>query len=898
VTFLFTDIEGSTGLWETAPDATDSALAWHDSILRDAIGAHGGYVFATGGDGFAAAFARAADALAAAEKARTELANEHWPEGATVRVRMALHTGEASERDGNYFGSAVNRAARLMAVGHGGQLLVSAVTAELLTDVELVDLGEHRLRDLAAPMRVFQVGPGSFPPLRSMDFLPGNLPQVVSALVGRVAELTAIAEAVRANRLVTLTGVGGVGKTRLALQVAADAMTGFSDGAWLCELAAASTGDELAHVVAVALGVGQRPHMSLAASIVDFLRPRQELVLLDNCEHLHDDAADLAEAIMAGAPRVHVLATSREGLGVRGEQMWPLRSLDLAPRQTGPSEAVELFASRAQAVDPAFALDDKSLAAVAEVCRRLDGIPLAIELAAARVATMSPGEIAGHLDERFRLLTGARRRGVERHQTLRSAIAWSYSLLTDTERVVFDRLGVFPSSFDEAAAVAVACGDGVERWDVIDAVAALVAKSMVGAERSEEPTRYQLLETLRHFAREQLEARGETDTTHRRHAAHYARVAEEVGGGLMSPDALHWRPRLIAELDNLRAATGWAFDGSVLDDSRLGVRVLEPLMSYSAFSPLLGIQAFAATALPELDELAAEERAVVLSAGAMNSYWRGDIGLVRELAGRAVAEASTFAPAVAVAYTYLGLAIAATGDADGAMAVLVEGRARLAASGLTSHGSGRVIESGLGWLAYNAGDLELARSVAAEYLEAAQRAGVPGLIAGALALVARTLPDDRADDALEAAQESMRLIDAGAGCEALYGPAAQTVAMLLSSRNDPTGAARALHRGVSYSADLGELMTNASNVAFAVFVLADAGDLVGAATLGGATAGEVLSGQVLSPDHRQRYDAALSQVAQCLGPGYGDASRRGAAMSYDEIIHFTLSHLALVSGSA
>jgi predicted ATPase/class 3 adenylate cyclase len=899
VTFLFTDIEGSTQLWQEGEALMRAAVARHDELIRSAVAEHGGEVFSTMGDGVAASFPAASTAVAAALAAQRLLESEQWPTGSPIRVRMGLHTGEAEVRDGDYFGTSLNRCARLMAAGHGGQVLCSAATAALVEGLELVDLGEHRLRDLSVPQRVFQVGLGSFPPLRSLDVRSGNLPQVVSGLVGRVAELAAIAEALRANRLVTLTGVGGVGKTCLALRIGADVMTGFSDGAWLCELAAASTGDELAHVVAVALGVVQRPRMSMVASIVDFLRPRQALVVLDNCEHLLHDAADLVEAMMAGAPRVHVLATSREGLGVRGEQMWPLRSLGLGPRQSGTSEAVELFTARAQAVDPGFSLDESNLRAVAEVCGRLDGIPLAIELAAARVATMSPAEIAGHLDERFRLLTGARRRGVERHQTLRSAMAWSYSLLSGTERLVFDRLGVFPSSFDEAAAVAVVSDDGVERWDVIDALSALVAKSMVGADRSDESTRYQLLETLRHFAREQLEARGETDANHRRHATHFARVAEEVGAGLMSSDELRWRPRLVAEVDNLRAATGWALDSPVADDVHLGVRVIQSLLTCASFSPVWGVQAWAATALPRLDDLTADERAVVLSAATMDAYWRGDLGLVSQFAGRAITEASTFTPALAIAYTYLGMTIAVGGDAAGAVALLVEGRARLTAAGLGSHEAGRLVDSGLGWLAYNAGDLELARLVADEALDAARGSGVPALIAVSLALVGRVLPEDRADEALAAAEESMRLIDAGAGCEALYGPAAQTLALLLVSRNDPAAAARALHRGVSYSAELGELVTNASNVGIAVFVLAGARDLVGTATLGGAATGPALSERIISPNDRQRYDSILREVAERLGPAaYTKARERGAGMSYDEIIEFTLSHLVLVRGSA
>jgi predicted ATPase len=897
VTFLFTDIEGSTRVWETAPTSMREALAQHDEIIRKVTEAHGGYVFATGGDGFAAAFTRAGTAAAAALDAQRALGSAQWPDGAHLKVRMAMHTGEAEERDGDYFGTAVNRAARLMAVAHGGQLVCSSVTAALLEGVELIDLGEHRLRDLTAPQRVFQVGTGVFPPLRSLDALPGNLPHAVSSFVGREDELSALAEAVRTDRLVTITGVGGVGKTRLALQAAAGAVAAFTDGAWLCELAAASTGEELAQVVAVALGVVQRPQMTLVASIVDFLRSRDALVVLDNCEHLLDAAAAVAEAVLTGAPRVHVLATSREGLGVQGEQVWPLRSLRLDEGLSGTSEAVELFATRARSADSGFLLDDENLPAVAEVCRRLDGIPLAIELAAARAATMSPAEIAGHLDERFRLLTGARRRGTERHQTLRSAIAWSHSLLSVPERSVFDRLGVFPTSFDEAAAVAVASTDDIERWDVIDALDALVAKSMVVVERSA-GTRYRLLETLRHFARDQLESHGETDDAYRRHGRHYAALAATIGAGLLSRDELRWRARLSEELDNLRAAVGWAFDSEGYNDAVRGVELIKCLLPYCGTSTVWGVQAWAPWGLPWLDGLLGEERVVVLGGAVIDAYHRGDLDGATTFARRAEDEAAgRFTPALAVAYLYHGLATAAAGDAQEALALLSEALELRTASALTMQDVGLLVESGLGWVAYNAGDLGLARAVASSAVHEAQSSEVPALIAVALCLLARVLPDDRADEALNAAEESMRLIDEGAGAETNYAPAGQTAAMLLASRNEPVRAASALHRAVSYSAARGESPTTASTMGIAVFVLAVANDQVGAATVGGAIELGALTYRVLSEEHRRRHEGALQEVARALGPAAYDAARQnGASMTSDEAIQYALERLELVRG--
>src|SRR5579862_3715740 len=303
VTFLFTDIEGSTRLWQRDERAMRAAVARHDELLTAAVTAQGGWVFSTMGDGLAAAFSSAAAAVAAALAAQRAVGDEPWPTEAPVRVRMGLHTGEAELRDDDYFGTAVNRAARVMAVAHGGQVLCSQATAALVdAEVQLVDLGEHRLRDLDRPVRVFQVGAGEFEALRSLDALPGNLPLLATSFVGRDGELAAVAADLAAHRLVTLTGVGGVGKTRLAVQVAAELLPDFADGAWLCELAAAATDEALGPVVSTALGVLQRPQMTLEESIVDFLRTRQVLLVLDNCEHLLDGAASLAEAVLAGAP--------------------------------------------------------------------------------------------------------------------------------------------------------------------------------------------------------------------------------------------------------------------------------------------------------------------------------------------------------------------------------------------------------------------------------------------------------------------------------------------------------------------------------------------------------------------------------------------------------------------
>jgi predicted ATPase/class 3 adenylate cyclase len=530
VTFLFTDVEGSTRLWETAPGSMGKALELHDSILRDRIRANNGHVFSTGGDGFAAAFARAGEALDAAVSAQKALASEPWPEDARLKVRMGLHTGEAEEREGNYYGPVLNQTARLMALGHGGQILCSAATAELLDDAGLTELGEHRLRDLSAPAHVFQVGADTFPPLRSVENFPGNLPLLVSSFVGRDRELARVADATTESRVVTLTGVGGVGKTRLALQVAAEMLPRFKDGAWLVELAPLRDPEGVAGAVAAVFGVTPQLELSLEQALVEFMRTKELLLILDNCEHLLDAVGDLVEALGRSCPGLVVLLTSREGLALDGERVVPVPSLSEPPAgaslaAVAASDAVSLFVERAALVDPDFALTEDVAPPVAQICRRLDGVPLAIELAAARVATMTPAELAGRLDRRFETLAGRRRRAVERHQTLRAAIDWSYELCTEEERRLLGRVAVFVGGWSRPAAEAVCAGEPIARGHVFDLLAGLVTKSLVVAHRDGPETRYRLLETIREYAEERLAEWGETETVRDAHARYYLEEA-------------------------------------------------------------------------------------------------------------------------------------------------------------------------------------------------------------------------------------------------------------------------------------------------------------------------------------------------------------------------------------
>ena len=516
MTFLFTDIEDSTRLWEEAPTDMADGLRVHDAIVRGTIERHGGYVFGTGGDGFCAAFSTAADAAAAAIESQEQLRDDP---AVTFSVRMGLHTGEAVERDRNYFGSEVNRAARLMSLAHGGQVLVSGATEVLLGDrVALRPLGEHRLRGLRGRMAVYQIVaaglPTDFPVLRSVDDLTGNLPQQLSSLVGREDLVAEVAELVRSSRLVTLTGVGGVGKTRLALEVGAELAGEFPDGVWVVELASVGDPDSVPPAIATVLGITPQADSALIDTVAEALGGRRLLLVLDNCEHVLAAAGAATQAILARSRDVRVLATSRESLAVDGEAVLTVPPLALAGGVT--SDAVTLFVDRARAVRPNFGLAEPEAAtAAAEICETLDGLPLGIELAAARMAAMGVVEVRDRLADRFRLLQGSTP-GPERQLTLRNAVEWSYDLLDDDERELLRLTSVFAGGFDLTSICAVV--DAADDVDVLRSLDSLVRKSLVVADHAASRTRYSLFETIRQFAEDRLAEAGSLERTRDRHA--------------------------------------------------------------------------------------------------------------------------------------------------------------------------------------------------------------------------------------------------------------------------------------------------------------------------------------------------------------------------------------------
>jgi predicted ATPase len=572
------------------------ALRRHDELLRATTERHGGHVFKTVGDACCAAFWRATDAVAAAIDAQRKLSGEDWSAIGGLQVRMALHSGATDERDGDYFGPVVNRVARLLATAHGGQVLVSGTTALLLRGlmserVELCDLGEHRLADLAQPERVWQlVAPGlaqTFPPLRSLQSMPNNLPRQLTSLIGRDEVLAEIERLVGEHALVTLVGTGGVGKTRVALQVGADLLDRWDDGVWFVELASTNDASLVAGTIATTLGLREQPGRPVLETLLRYVESKKLLLLLDNCEHVIEEAAKIAGTILRGSPGVRLIATSREPLRIGGEHVYqmpslafPMQSDGLAAKDALGYGAVALFAQRAAASDTKFELSDENAPTVAEICRRLDGIALAIELAAARIKVLAPRQLAQKLDERFRVLTGGSRTAVPRQQTMRALIDWSYDLLSPNEQRLFRRLAIFVGGWtlDTAGAVSgvdQAAEDAIESWEILDLLSSLVDKSLVHTEETEGRMRYRLLESVRQYGRERLAETGEYAAVARLHAAAILALGEELYRVFETTPEPAWLARAEPELENFRAALTWALGAQ--GDELLGRRLAAAL---------------------------------------------------------------------------------------------------------------------------------------------------------------------------------------------------------------------------------------------------------------------------------------------------------------------------------
>jgi predicted ATPase/class 3 adenylate cyclase len=872
--FLFTDLAGSSRLWEQHPDAMGAALADHDTLLRQAIEAAGGVVFSTMGDGLAAVFDSADTCLAAAAAAQRALAAHQWGVTGPLRVRMAAHVGPAERRDSDYFGPTLNRCARVMAVGHGGQVLLSAAAKEALANsCELLDLGVHRLRDLAAPEHVFQALypdlPSEFPALRSLESRPGNLPLQTTTFVGRADDVVAALAAMDQARVITLTGVGGAGKTRLALQIAAEALPRFPEGAWLCELAPVGDPAAVAHAVAGALGVIPTAGETAVAAMVAALQDRRMLVILDNCEHVLDAASALVEDLVRACAGVTILATSREALAVEGEVTRSVRAL-------GTAGAVQLFLDRATAARPDFVLTPDAEVAIGEICRRLDGVPLAIELAAARVTSMSPAEIAARLGERFRLLTGGRRTAVERQRTLRGTVDWSFGLLAPSEQRVFARLSVFAGGFTQAAADAV-CAD-IADDDVFDVLESVVRKSMVTVEDSGGGTRYSLLETLRQYGEEQLDAFGDADAARARHAAYFAALAEEGFEGTHGADEARWVGVLNAEVDNLRVAVAWAVDEG---DAETVARIVAALDLYAFLHMWSEFADWTFAALDLIAGTSGRLAALVYAAAVSQSWQRGEVDRVHQLADDGLAAAGDDDEAQARIHIALGNGLGLAGDLEGALrhrTTGLEAFRRAADPWATSMGLSNLV---LGLVP--TGQMEFALELNREAMEIARRIDNPTAIGYAAYSKGELLLESDPDESLRALEEANAVLTP-IDSRFLLGVTRVSLVSAAGRTSDPQLAVAGYLDLLAHWSASGNRPVLWVTMRNAAELLSRAGDDATFATVYGALRKADRLPPEDSPEHA-RLAAALERTTAGLGPDEAEELMAvGERMDADEVL--------------
>ena len=730
-TFLFTDIEHSSRLWEEVPDRMGPALARHDALARSVVLQNHGVLVKMTGDGMHAVFDDPHDALRATLAFQQGLERQDPTDGLRLAARCGLHAGVVERRDNDYFGYAVNRAARIMGAAHGGQVLVSEVVAGLVAnrlpdDVALRDLGNVRLRDLASPERLYQVMHPTlrqaFPPLRSLESFPNNLPHQLTSFIGRERELADVGKLVAAHRLVTLHGTGGIGKTRLSLQVAADALVGFADGTWFIELAPLNDAERVPQAVATVLGIKEDAGRPVAEALIRTLHDRSLLLVLDNCEHLVHACAELAVTLLQAAPGVKILATSREPLNVRGETTYPMPVMSLPEAKnsaaiTAPTqyEAVQLFVERATAVNRTFALTPQNAAAVVEICRRLDGIPLALELAAARARSLSVENIAARLSDRFNLLDHGDRTALPRQQTLRALIDWSHDLLTEHERVLFRRLAVFAGGWTLLAAEAVGTGGAIERSAVLDLQSQLVERSLVAMEA--EGGRYHLLETVRQYAQNRLERSDDGPGVHARHLDYFVAFAEEARSHVIGPDEAAWLPRLDVERENLLSAHAWCDHAG--EAAETGLRLVSALKPYLFNRGMLGL-AYQIT-VEALARAGAQDRTPARCRGLFDagqvSYFMGRYGDAARLleASLAIARELGDSRRIAHALQPLGMSWVGLADVNAARGYLEEALALARAQGDKRQVAGAL--NSLGMLRRVEGALDAAEPIFREALD-------------------------------------------------------------------------------------------------------------------------------------------------------------------------------------
>lgn len=911
ITFLFTDVEGSTRLWEEHPDSVREALFRHDAIAASIVGEHGGTLVRSRGEGDSlfAVFPIASSAVCAACALQQAFSREAWPGSLDLRVRMAIHTGEASYREGDYYGLDVNRCARIRAIGHGGQVLVSSVTYAIARDLlppraSLRDCGIHRLKDLGTPEQVFQLCHpelrSDFPPLLSLDSRHNNLPRQLSSFIGRDREISEVKALLGLGRLVTLTGSGGVGKTRLALQTAADILAGIPHGAWLVELAAQSDPASVPLAVATVLGLKEQAGKDLTQLLVEHLVEKRLLLLMDNCEHLLVACASLIHTLLIRCPDLRILATSRESLGLAGERTYRVPSLS-APdvsRQAAPvqtttlfdSDAAKLFVDRARQVSPRFAFTEQNAVSIATICHRLDGIPLAIELAAVRVKSLSPDEIRNRLDQRFRLLTGGSRMALPRHQTLRSLIDWSYDLLEPAERDLLSRLSVFSGGWSLEAAERICSGNGIEECEALDLLDSLVEKSLVTALESigpEAPTRYRMLETVRQYAVDRLVESGSAEAWRMRHQKYFLEIAEEAERHLMGPESGAWLSRLDTEHDNLIAALEWAGRGEG-NPPDADLRLCAALWLYWDMRGFLRESARRCSAA--LDRPATTGRTLtrgtVLHGTGVLTRNAGDYPRARALFEEALAVRRELGDRSGEAFTLSGLGVLTMnlGDLPGARALFEEALA--IRRELNEPGGEALVLSGLGTLTIHMRDFPAAR----EYLERALTLSAELGNRGCEAYVLEGLAYlEESENNLAQAQchlERSLVLNRELGRRLGEGGVLLNLALLALHLGKPREAASRLSEALSVNVEMSYPLGISECIAAAGRIALERGDAAGAARLiAAAEAQREAIGVPLKTDETATHQQALERSAIELGDSpFRAAVEEGRRMTSDQAI--------------
>lgn len=947
VTFVFTDLQGSTDLLQRLGEHRYAeVLQQSRHLLRTAFQAHGGHEIDARGEEFFVAFTSAKSAVLAALAGQRAIMEFPWPEGVQVRVRMALHTGEPVAAGGAYVGLDVHRAARICSVGHGGQILISHTTFNLVAgqlpqEIQFRDLGEHRLKDLLRPERLFQMQypslTATFPPLRSLGLSPNNLPVQLTSFIGREKEMAEVKRLLGLRRLLTLTGLGGCGKTRLAIQVAADLLEEFLDGVWLVELAPLTDPGLIPQTVAKTLGVPEEAGRTYLGTLVDYLGLRQLLLVLDNCEHLVEACAHLAETVLRAAPRVTILATSRQPLGVAGETTFAVLSLSLPDLLQAPierlteSEAVRLFLERAAHTQLGFALTDVNAPVVAQITRTLDGIPLAIELAVAKMKVLSVMQIAERLDDRFRLLTGGART-LPRHQTLQATMDWSYDLLSEPERMLLRRLSVFAGTFALEAAEAICPGNGMPPAEVLDLLTQLVDKSLVTVDRYEPIVRYRLLDTVRQYAHEKLDESSETVDIQQRHRDWFLALAERAEPVLRTDES--WLNRLEDEHDNLRAALDSSMrTGKALLTLRMatalarfwqirgywteGRRWLEAALAHSADAPpdLQGRALSRAAVLAQFQGDYAQARALTeqslalqrslgdhagmaasLSTQGNIAYHQGDYRAAEQLHMESLTHAEAAGDKAAMAAAFVNLAIVADheGEFEKAAALCKESL-RLFREVGDKRGAAYAL-SILGTLASDQADYATAQPLFEESLALNRHLGDKrGITASlsSLAFIAREQGD--LPTALALCEESLairRQLGQKHG-----------VAMVLSSLGLVTWRQGDARRAAAYfreSLTLLQALGDRAGIAACLEGLARVATDPGVATrlLGAAAALRETIHAPLPPSDRVEYDHQLSLLQSGLGGGVFAARwREGQTMPPEQAIAYALAETTAVNST-